>query len=109
MLILLFVVVDVDDVVVAVGDFFIFFFPFYRPKWGLLSMQCMTRSFDFLYNESAYRVTANPEYLNLGGIFILFVLLLLLLIDCLNPWSYYGCKVTDWSTVTLPLTLHLGC
>lgn len=52
MLISLFVVVVVDDVVVVVvvvvGGFF--FFLFYRPKWGLLSMQCETRSFfSFLF------------------------------------------------------------
>lgn len=50
MLISLFVVVVVDDVVVVVvvvGVFFLFLF--YRPKWGLLSMQCETRSFFFSF------------------------------------------------------------
>lgn len=59
MLISLFVVVVVDDVVVVVvvvGVFFLFLF--YRPKWGLLSMQCETRSFfSPFFLSLAYRPT----------------------------------------------------
>lgn len=62
MLISLFVVVVVDDVVVVVVVVVgvLFFFLFYRPKWGLLSMQCETRSFFFsppFFLSLAYRPT----------------------------------------------------
>lgn len=37
-----------------------------------------------------------------GGIF------LEVLIKKMHPWSFYGCKVTDWSTVTLTFNFPPG-
>lgn len=51
------------------------------------------------------RVPVYFEFGNLrgrGGIF------LEVLIKKMHPWSFFGCKVTDWSTVTLTFNFPPG-
>ena len=84
-------------------------------------MQCMTRSFfsfPFLsfFSVSAYRTTVFQCILNSGVLVGGAVIFLEVLIKkkkkkerkkC-TPWSLYGCKVTDWSTVTLTFNFPPG-
>lgn len=63
---------------------FFFFFSFLSTKVGTAFYAVYDKVFfDFLDNKSAYRMTASPEYLNLGG-FLFHFFKLLLLVICLK-------------------------
>lgn len=99
---MLFVVVVVDDVVVVVvvGVFFFLLTKVGTAFYAVYDKVFFSFFLSTIRSRTGLRNDGVLVYLEFFGGGVVFF--------WKHPWSFYGCKVTDWSTVTLPFNFPPG-